>query len=185
MTSNNSYFVIKHTPSNSVQMENSKNLLISRSKSNSEYAEQLKKRLEEAGFNLRDSALDECIDKVIKQEKINSGETEDLKSLLQECIDWADTLVVIIDKETNKENTVSVEAELANQKGRNIVAVLLPECSDNDIPEAVKGYVSGGIVSSKNLQIIDVISGKTEIWENNDGTTRTIPLTGKPKKRKC
>jgi hypothetical protein len=104
---------------------------------------------------------------------MNEGRVKDetIRRLLRMKISWASTVVVLIGKETHTRPWVDWEISQAAKQGKRIVGVYAQGGTDAEKPEALEKYGSA-IVAWNTDSIIDAIEGKSNQFQNSDGTTR-------------
>ena len=107
------------------------------------------------------------------QRRMDAGRVADetIKRLLRMKISWASTVVVIIGRETHARPWVNWEIEQAAKQGKRIVGVYAHGGTDAEKPSALERYGSA-IVGWNTASLIDAIEGRTNRFENSDGTVR-------------
>jgi hypothetical protein len=143
-------------------MEKTKNVFISHFNEDEEHIQNLKDLLVKNGYTLRNSSIDST--------KPNDASNSDyIKKLLREGINWAGTTIVLIGPKTHTRNWVDWEIEQSNKQGNRIVGVFVNGASDSDVPENFRKY-GDALVGWTSDKIIDAIEGKLNNWEKSDGS---------------
>jgi len=96
---------------------------------------------------------------------------ETIRRILRMKISWASTVVVLIGKGTHTRPWVDWEITQANKQGKRIVGVYEHGGTDAEKPEALERYGSA-IVAWNTDSIINAIEGRSNEFQNSDGTTR-------------
>jgi len=96
---------------------------------------------------------------------------ETIRRILRMKISWASTVVVLIGKETHTRPWVDWEITQANKQGKRIVGVYEHGGTDAEKPAALERYGSA-IVAWNTDSIINAIEGRSNEFQNSDGTTR-------------
>ncbi|MBO0953080.1 hypothetical protein [Fibrella forsythiae] len=163
-----------------------KNVLISFSKASGSEVLSLKKLLSEKGYILRDaSSKTDCLDYLIEQGKIAKDSQYDLEEVFRLCTEWAELLIVFIDKDSNENEDMCNMVEIAHRGSKDILGVMLSDIDEDDIPESLKKYANKGLIKSDDEQIIDAIEKEVEVWQEVSGQARTTPLGKISKPKSC
>jgi hypothetical protein len=152
-------------------MEASHNVFISHLGEDDNHVQNLKQRLGDLGYNIRNSSIDSTKH---KDGRIPSKPV--IERLLRRGINWAGTFICLIGPETHSSAWVNYEINEANRLGKRIVGVFLPGVSnDVTIPHEFKKY-GGATISWNSLDKLgDAMDGKDIPAENPDGTPR-LPI---------
>jgi len=123
----------------------------------------LKGLLKEKGLHIRDAS--------IHAGKENNATAPDyIKSeILAPQIRWAGVFVVYVTPKTKDSAWVNWEIEYAQKIGKRIVGVWGHGDANCELPEALKDYADA-MVGWHGDSIVDAITGKSNTWENPDGT---------------
>jgi hypothetical protein len=150
-----------------------KHVFISHHHADDAHVDQLTALLSKNGHDIRNSSIRA---KPANQERLDKGLVSDetIRRLLRRKISWAGTTVVLIGKDTHKRPWVDWEINQANKQGKRIVGVYVRGGTEADVPDALRKYASS-IVGWNTQRIIDAIEGKTNTFENPDGTPRKRP----------
>jgi hypothetical protein len=120
------------------------------------------------GHDFRNSSIRA---KPANQRRLDQGLVKDetIRRLLRMKISWAQTVVVLIGKETHSRPWVNWEIEQANKQGKRIVGLYAHGETDAQLPDALKKY-SNTIVKWNSDSIIAAIDGTANEFQNPDGT---------------
>jgi hypothetical protein len=153
---------------NKDNIEDEKNVFISHVHEDDPLLEDLKKLLLRAGMKLKDSS--------INSDKPNDAKDPEYikRDILAPQIQWASTLIALINHGTAQSDWVNWEIEYAIKQGKKVIGVFAHGVVDADIPEGLRKYGDAEIVEWHGEKIIDAINGKKMSWEN--------PETGKDRK---
>ncbi|WP_201554090.1 TIR domain-containing protein [Psychrobacter immobilis] len=126
----------------------------------------LKKRLKNAGYDIRNSSIDST-----KHHNRKPPSNAVVERLLRARIHWAGTFICLIGEKTHTRPWVDYEIKQAHLKGKQIIGIYKHGCTNNvKLPDNFKKY-GGSILGSNSLEKLgDVISGKTALLEKPDGT---------------
>jgi len=94
--------------------------------------------------------------------------------LLRLKIAWAQTVVVLVGKDTHRRPWVDWEIAEANKRGKRIVGVYELGGTSVDLPENLKKYASE-IVAWNAASVISAIDGTDQPFQNPDGTAAPPP----------
>jgi hypothetical protein len=132
--------------------------------------DQLTDLLTRGGGDVRNSSVRM---KPANQRRMDEGRVKDetIRRLLRMKISWASTVVVLIGKETHTRRWVDWEIAQAAKQGKRIVGVYAQGGTDAEKPAMLERYGSA-IVAWNTDNIIDAIEGKSNQFQNSDGTTR-------------
>jgi hypothetical protein len=128
----------------------------------------LTRLLSKQGYDIRNSSIRA---KPANQARLDKGLVSDevIRRLLRLKIAWAQTVVVLVGKETHTRPWVNWEIAEANKRGKRIVGVYEHGGTAADVPENLKKYASE-IVAWNGESIIAAIDGTDEPFQNPDGT---------------
>ena len=126
--------------------------------------------LSKKGYDIRNSSIRA---KPANQERLRKGEIEEkvLRRLLRMKISWAQTVVVLIGKETHSRPWVNWEIEQAKTQNKRIVGVYVRGGTQADIPPALEDYATN-IVGWNSDNIMAAIDGTENPFQNPDGSLR-------------
>lgn len=153
-------------------MTNVKNIFISHHGKDDEHVQQLKKRLKDKGYDVRNSS----VDSTKHQERRPSDET--IKKDLRDGIGWAGTFICLIGEDTHTRDWVDFEIEQAYKQGKKIVGIYIHGCSEAvKLPEKLEKYRSAIIGWNSLDKLVDILDGKHFPAENPDGTEKVFSQT--------
>ena len=143
-----------------------KNIFISHVHEDDAGLSKLKDLLKDNGVTIRDYS--------INADNPNNAHSEEyIKSqILAPRIRQSGALVVYLSRETKDSDYVNWEIEYAHKEGKRIVGVWAHGEGGCEVPEALNDY-GDAVVGWTGNRIIDAINGKTDGWENPDGTLST------------
>lgn len=152
-----------------VPMADKKNVFISHVHEDDALLPKLKDLISRAGMEVRDGS--------IHSEKPNQATSEDYikQGILAPRIQWASTLVVLINHDTAESQWVNWEIEHAVAQGKTVVGVYAQGATAADIPEALAKCGDAAIVGWQGDRVVDAINGKIQAWDD--------PATGEPRDR--
>jgi hypothetical protein len=147
-----------------------RHVFISHHHADDQKVDQLTQLLAKDGSDVRNSSVRM---KPANQRRMDEGRVKDetIKRLLRMKISWSSTVVVLIGKETHSRPWVNWEIEQAAKQGKRIVGVYAHGGTDAEKPDALEKYGSA-IVAWNSASIVDAIEGKSNNFENSDGTAR-------------
>jgi hypothetical protein len=126
--------------------------------------------LKKNGCDIRNSSIRA---KPANQRRLDQGlvNPETIQRLLRMKISWAQTVIVLIGKETHSRAWVTWEIEQANKQGKRIVGVYVRGGTEADIPDALEKYASA-IVGWNSDSIIEAMNGTENPFQTPDGNPR-------------
>jgi len=126
--------------------------------------------LKKHGCDIRNSSIRA---KPANQRRLDQGlvKPETIRRLLRMKISWAQTVMVLIGKETHSRPWVNWEIEQAHKQGKRIVGIYTRGGTEADIPEALENYASA-IVGWNSDRIIAAIDGTENPFQTPDGSSR-------------
>lgn len=145
--------------------EQIKNVFISHIHEDDEGLKRLKDLVSKGGLTCRDSSITTA--------KFNNAANEHYikTQILGPHIRWASVLVVYVSPETKNSPWVNWEIESAHKQGKRIVGVWAWGERGCELPEALDRY-GNAVVGWNGESIIDAITGKSDTWRNQDGSSR-------------
>jgi hypothetical protein len=148
-----------------------KHVFISHHHADDAEVDKLTSLLKSKGHDIRNSSIRA---KPANQRRLDQGlvKPETIRRLLRMKISWAQTVVVLIGKETHSRQWVNWEVEQAKTQNKRIVGVYVRGGTLADIPPALEGY-SKSIVAWNSNSIIAAIDGTANEFQNPDGSPRT------------
>ncbi len=148
-------------------MADKKNIFISHVHEDDGMLPKLKDLISKAGMDVRDGS--------INSEKPNAATSEAyIKSqILAPRIQWASTLVVLINHDTAQSDWVNWEIKYAAEQGKNVVGVFAHGATDADIPDELRKHGDAAVVGWQSERVVDAINGKITAWDD--------PVTGNPR----
>lgn len=148
-------------------MSDKKNIFISHVHEDDGMLPKLKDLISKAGMDVRDGS--------INSEKPNAATSEAyIKSqILAPRIQWASTLVVLINHDTAQSDWVNWEIKYAAEQGKNVVGVFAHGATDADIPDELRKHGDAAVVGWQSERVVDAINGKITAWDD--------PVTGNPR----
>ncbi len=125
--------------------------------------------LSKRGYDIRNSSIRA---KPANQRRLEQGLVKDetIRRLLRMKISWASSVVVLVGKQTHERPWVNWEIEQANKQGKRIVGVFARGATEADLPKALEKYASSRVVGWNADSVIDAIDGKSNSFQNSDGT---------------
>ena len=147
-----------------------RHVFISHHHADDEKVDQLTDLLTRGGSDVRNSSVRM---KPANQRRMDEGRVKDetIRRLLRMKISWASTVVVLIGNKTHTRPWVDWEITQAAKQGKRIVGVYAQGGTDADKPAALERYGSA-IVAWNTSNIVDAIEGRSNQFQNSDGTTR-------------
>lgn len=126
--------------------------------------------ISKGGYDIRNSSIRA---KPANQARLDKGlvKPETIRRLLRMKISWAQTVVVLIGKQTHSREWVNWEVEQANKQNKRIVGVYIRGATEADKPPALEKYASS-IVGWNTESIIGAIDGTSNSFQNPDGSVR-------------
>lgn len=151
-------------------MNDRRHVFISHHHADDEKVDQMTDLLKRGGTDVRNSSVRM---KPENQRRMDEGRVKDetIRRLLRMKISWATTVVVLIGKDTHTRKWVEWEINQAAKQGKRIVGVYTHGGTDAEKPAALERYASS-IVAWNTDSIIDAIDGKSNQFQNSDGTAR-------------
>jgi len=143
------------------------NVFISHHGKDDKHVQQLKQRLKDAGYGIRNSSIDST--------KYSSTIPSDavIARYLRKGISWAGTFICLIGEKTHTRPWVNYEIKNAHLQGKQIVGIFKHGCNNNvDLPEAFIKYGGPTIGWNSLDKLGDIMSGKDTPIENPDSTNR-------------
>ena len=153
---------------------NRRHVFISHHHKDDATVDQLTRLLKSKGYDLRNSSIRA---KPANQARLDRGLISDevIRRLLRLKIAWAQTVVVLVGKETHTRPWVNWEIEEANKRGKRIVGVYEQGGTAVDVPENLWKYASE-IVAWNSDSIMGAIDGTDAPFQNPDGTACPPPF---------
>lgn len=148
-------------------MDKKYNVFISHYGKDDKQVQQLKQRLKDKGYNIRNSSIDST-----KYRPTRPSEAV-VARYLRKGISWAGTFICLIGEKTHTRPWVNYEIRNAHLQGKPIVGVFKHGCNNSvDLPEAMKKYGGATIGWNSLDKLGDIMSGEDFPIENPDGTDR-------------
>lgn len=144
-------------------MPDKKNVFIAHVHENDDLLPKLKELVANAGMEVRDGS--------ITSDKPNEAQDKEYikREILAPRIQWASTLVVLIDRDTADSWWVNWEIDYAAQQDKQVVGVFAQGSTDEDIPEALQRCGDAAIVGWQGERVVDAINGKIPPdWDRPD-----------------
>jgi hypothetical protein len=147
-----------------------RHVFISHHHADNDKVDQLTDLLTRAGSDVRNSSVRM---KPANQRRMDEGRVKDetIRRLLRMKISWASTVLVLIGTDTHTRPWVDWEITQAAKQGKRIVGVYAQGGTDAEKPVALERYGSA-IVAWNTDNIVDAIEGKSNQFQNSDGTVR-------------
>lgn len=142
------------------------NVFISHHGKDDEHIKELKDKLKEKGYTLKNSSIDST--------KPNNAHNEEyIKQQLRPRIEWAGKCIVLIGDKTYSRSYVNWEIEYAARQGKPVIGVYLWGKTDAKIPPALE-KVGYSCVAWNVESILSALKSNPsqESWQNPDGTQR-------------
>jgi len=142
-----------------------KNVFISHYGEDDEHVQNLKAKLAEKGYQIRNSSIDST--------KPNEAKSEEyIKQLLREGISWAGAFICLVGPDTHTRPWVDWEIEQAEKMGKKIVGIFLHGAAqDSKLPKSLALYYDQ-LVGWNMDKIIDALASDKRYAENPDGSDR-------------
>jgi MTH538 TIR-like domain (DUF1863) len=150
-----------------------RHVFISHHHADDDKVDQLTDLLNRGGSDVRNSSVRM---KPANQRRMDGGRVKDetIRRLLRMKISWSSIVVALIGKETHTRPWVDWEISQAAKQGKRIVGVYAQGGTDAEKPAALERYGSA-IVAWNTDSIVDAIEGRSNEFQNSDGTTR-VPV---------
>jgi hypothetical protein len=149
-------------------MDKTHNIFISHHEKDDGHVQNLKARLRDAGYDVRNFSVDST-----KHKDGRRPSDAVIQRLLRMRISWSSTLICLIGPETHARPWVNYELRAAHRQGKRIVGVFADACSNAvELPEAFKKYGGTPIGWNSLDKLGDAIEGKNMPAENPDGSER-------------
>jgi hypothetical protein len=147
-----------------------RHVFISHHHADNDKVDQLTELLIRGGSDVRNSSVRM---KPANQRRMDEGRVKDetIRRLLRMKISWASTVLVLIGTETHTRPWVDWEITQAAKQGKRIVGVYSQGGTDAEKPAALERYGSA-IVAWNTDNIVDAIEGKSNQFQNSDGSER-------------
>lgn len=144
-------------------MASRKNIFISHVHEDDELLPKLKDLLQRAGMEVRDGS--------INSDKPNNATNEEyiMRGIIAPRIEWASTLVVLINHDTHESDWVNKEIDYAVRHDKHIVGVFAQGATDADLPEALRRYGDAAIVGWQGDRVVAAINGEISAWDRPNG----------------
>lgn len=95
-----------------------------------------------------------------------------IQRALRMRISWAQSVVVLIGKDTHERRWVNWEIEEAHRQGKRIIGVFARGGTNADIPPALEKFATQEIVGWNTNSIVNALDGINTEFQNSDGTPR-------------
>lgn len=143
------------------------NVFISHHGADDKHVQRLKKRLKDAGYNIRNSSIDST-----KHRSVRPSDAV-ITRYLRKGISWAGTFICLIGEKTHTRPWVNYEIKNAHLQGKKIVGIFKHGCNNSvDLPEAFKMYGGPTIGWNSLDKLGEIMSGNNIPIENPDSTNR-------------
>jgi MTH538 TIR-like domain (DUF1863) len=155
-------------------MDKTRNIFISHHGKDDDHVQDLKKRLRNQGYNIRNSSIDST-----KHREVKPSDAV-IARLLRKGISWAGTFICLIGPETHTRPWVNYEIRQAHLQGKRMVGVYLFGSNNNvELPDTFKKYGGPTLGWNSLDKLGDAMDGKSISSENPDGTKREpiFPIT--------
>lgn len=151
-------------------MAQTKNVFISHIHEDDELLPNLKAMIARAGMEVRDGS--------ITSDKPNEAHNEDYikREILTPRIEWASTLLVLINHGTADHWWVDWEIKRAVELGKNVVGVYAQGATDADIPAELQRCGDAAIVGWQGERVVNAINGDIREWDKPDATGAREPV---------
>ncbi len=151
-------------------MNKQKNVFISHHGKDDEYVQQLKAKLKEKGYTLKNSSVDSTKPNQLKNKEL-------IKRLLRMRIHWAGTFICLVGEKTHTRKWVDWEIKKAHEKGKPIIGIYKHGCGkDTPMPENLQKY-NDGMVNWRMDSIIDAIEKGHSESVQPDGSQKSPSYT--------
>lgn len=145
-------------------MNDRKNIFIAHCGEHEDRIEDFKNLLSQKGYDFRDSSH------TLNDPNCANNEAY-AKTLVRQSINWAGTVIVLIGRDTAKNDWINWEIKAASKIGdKQIIGVYLPTSQEYSVPQALLDY-GDALVRWNSDSISRVLDGHYE-WHNPDGTIR-------------
>lgn len=147
------------------------NIFISHHGKDDHHVQNLKTRLKSKGYGVKNFSIDST-----KHHNGRRPSDARIRRLLKIRIKAASTFICIIGKETHKRKWVDFEIRKAQQEGKKIIGILTHgNKNDASIPPALQQYANSILGWNSIDKLGDIISGKSTIFENQNGNDYSNP----------
>jgi hypothetical protein len=149
-------------------MADSHNIFISHKGEDDTQVQNLKTRLKDQGYDVRNFSVDSTNHK-------DGRRPSDavIARLLQMRVGWSSTLICLIGPDTHTSKYVNDEIEYAHEQGKRIVGIYTYGSANNvELPDAFKKYGGTPLGWNSLDKLGDAIEGKNMPAENPDGSSR-------------
>lgn len=147
-------------------MNKQKNVFISHHGKDDKYVQQLKAKLKEKGYTLKNSSVDSTKPNQLKNKEL-------IRRLLRLRIHWAGTFICLVGNKTYTRKWVDWEIKKAHEKGKPIIGIYKHGCGkDTPIPSNLQKY-NDGMVNWRMDSIIDAIEKGHSENVNPDGSQKS------------
>lgn len=148
-------------------MGKTKNVFISHYGKDDEHVQQLKAKLAERGYTIKNSSIDST--------KSNNASNPDyIKRLIRLRIQWAGKFICLIGPETHTRPWVDWEKDQAIKKGKQLIGIFTHgSAQDATVPEKLENY-RDQLVGWSFDKIIDALDNNVPRSELPDGSSTPV-----------
>ena len=148
-------------------MGSQNNVFISHYGKDDDNVQDLKKRLKDKGYDIRNSS----IDSTKHENKKSSNSDQTIEKMLKEKIAWSGTFICLIGKRTHTRSWVDYEIDQAVSMGKKIIGVYKHGCAvDTKLPKNLEKYADSIIGWNSTDDLGNAIASDKASFENPDGT---------------
>ncbi len=153
-----------------------KNVFISHYWKDDAHVQQLKKRLIDAGYDIRNYSVDST-----KHRKRKRPSVEVIKRFLRRQVSWSSTVICLIGPKTHLRDWVNYEIKQAHLQGKKIVGIYTHGNKENaEVPENMQKY-GGPLIGWNSIEKLgDILHDENFDVENPDGSMRSYPRVTVP-----
>ncbi|MDV3936898.1 hypothetical protein CMT78_03850 [Elizabethkingia anophelis] len=143
------------------------NIFISHHGKDDHHVQNLKTRLKSKGFGVKNFSIDST-----KHHNGRRPSDARIRRLLKIRIKAASTFICLIGKETHKRKWVDYEIRRAQQEGKKIIGIYT-HGNKNEVstPLALQQYANSILGWNSIDKLGEIITGKTTVFENADGSS--------------
>jgi len=148
-------------------MSKNYNIFISHYGEDDTHVQNLKNRLKDNGYEVRNSSVDST------KHQARRPSDAVIARYLKGCIKWAGSFICLIGEDTHTRSWVNYEIKQAHLQGKNIIGIYKHGCKDSvELPEAFKRYGGTPLGWNSLDKLGDAIDGKPIPAENSSGNVR-------------
>lgn len=148
-------------------MAKTNNVFISHYGKDDDHVQRLKQRLNDSGYNIRNSSIDST------KHRPTRPSYAVVAPYLRKGISWAGTFICLIGEKTHTRPWVNYEIKQAHLQGKQIIGIYKHGCANSvEFPEAFKIYGGATIGWNSLDKLRKVMSGESIPTETPSGDSR-------------